>query len=1050
MLKTHLPRPLLFLMCLFLLIQNAPAQQQVVHLPEITPLGSSAPTQRVTVTFQVGGTVDQVKIVTRGIEGLDFQNAGDNCKSVAYVAGQSCTVNVAFKPTAPGERQGAIVLLDSAKRALAMQPMAALASGPIATFIPGLISTVAGNSTSFFFAGDGGPATSAALFLPFGVAFDGAGNFYIADTYNNRVRVVNAQTGLISTVAGNGVSSFSGDGGLAVDASLDNPSSVQVDAAGDIYISDTMNNRIRVVNASTGIISTVAGNGTKAYLGDGGLATDASLSGPNGIAFDATGNLYIADTGDNVIRFVSIATGLITTVAGNGTAAYTGNGGLAVAATLNNPWAVAVSTTGGFYIADQKNHSIRKVDATGIITTIAGNGNAGNSGDGGPASASRLTLPAGVAIDVAGNIYISDTGNNRVHKINPVTNIINIAAGSGGNPDQYPATAAALYGPYALALDGQGSLFIADAGHNRIRKVWSNLAVLGYPVMRVGSVSAPMAQIVENDGTANLDVSTVTPVTNADVDPATNCIASSPITVLAQCTVVAEFAPTTVGAYGSILIDSNGTNSPNTLRLQGTTQSTYPATVLLSSSPNPSIVGNGVLFSVQVVNSGGIVATGTITLLDGTTTIATTPLTNGNAAITISTLAVGQHSITASYGGDSNDSSAVSLPINQIVNPVPANSSTTTTLVSSSNPIALGQTLNLNATVAAVTAGQAVPTGTVTFMDGTVSLGTGTLNAGAASIGTATLTAGTHMITAVYSGSSTYSSSTSTVLTQVVVAPNTGTTTSLTASADPVAAGLTLILTSTVTAVTTGQSQPAGTVNFLDGTTMLGTATLTSGSATFTISTLSVGTHLITAVYTPSGTYASSTSPVLTEIVVAAGTGNSTQFTLTVSPPTLSLPSGSHTTLQIAVAPSSGFTDTLSFGCGGLPIDATCTFSKTQLAVTGANGTLSVLVDTGNPLDAGSSAKLNRPDAGWQKNAVLACVLPGAALLAFLMGGNRRRRFNLFLLLIVAGTLSVLSGCGTSYKVQTTPAGTYTFQIFAIGTDSGASYTVPVQLTVTK
>ena len=1051
--KTYLSRPLLFLTCLFALNQSS-WTQEVAHLPEVTPLGSSASVQKVTVRFQTGGIVDQVKVVTRGVEGLDFRNEGDDCKSGVYSAGQTCTVNVSFKPTAPGERQGAILLLDRAGHTLASKPMAAMASGAVPTFVPGVITTVAGNSTTFFFAGDGLQATAAALFLPFGVAFDGASNLYIADTYNNRIREVNAQTGIITTVAGNGVSGFAGDGGSPLSASLYNPSSVQLDSAGNIYIADTGNNRIREVNISTNTIFTVAGNGSGApYSGDSAPATSVSLSSPHGISLDSTGNLYIADTGNNVIRLVNVAANTITTVAGNGASDYTGDGNPAIAATLKAPWDVAVLNTGGFYIADRKNNVVRMVDGTGIITTFAGTGAAGNTGNGGLASASRLNAPSGLAIDIAGNLYISDTGNNRVQKVNPGKNTINTVAGSGGDSDNYPANLATLYGPYALALDAKGSLFIADAAHNRIRKVSSNIAVLDYPVMRVGNVSAPMSQIIENDGVATLDVSTITVATNAQLDPATSCNSNTPIDPLAQCTVVAEFTPTTLDAAGSIVINSNGTNAPNTIRIQGPTQNTYPATVLLSSTPNPSIVGNSVFFSVQVVNSGGIVATGTITLVVDSKTNTTMPLTNGNAVINVSNLPVGQHTITASYSGDKNDSSAVSMPVDQIVKPAPVNSSTTTTLTSSSNPVAVGQILNLNATVAAVTAGGAVPTGTVQFMDGPKLLGPGTLNAGTASIGISSLTAGNHQITAVYSGSSTYTGSTSPVLIQVVIAPNTGTTTSLTASADPIAAGNTLILTSTVSAVAAGQGVPTGTVNFMEGTTLRGTGTLTSGGAIFTISTLSVGTHLITAVFQSSGTYATSTSPVLTEIVVAAGTSNTVEFTLTVAPPSLSLASGSHATMQIAVVPSSGFTDTLSFGCSGLPVDATCTFSKSQVAVGGtSNDTLSVLVDTGNPLGSGSAAHLTQPSqpgTARGRNGVLACMLPGGALLAYLLGGTRRRRINLLLLFVMASTLTVLSGCGSN-NFQKTPVGTYTFHIFANGTNSGASYTLPVQLTVTQ
>ena len=221
------------------------------------------------------------------------------------------------------------------------------------------------------------------------MAVDASGNLYIADTGNNRIRKVSA-TGIITTVAGNGSAGYSGDGGPATSAQLDGPEGVAVDGSGNLYIADTCNNRIRKVSA-TGIITTVAGNGSAGYSGDGGPATSAQLSLPAGVAVDGSGNLYIADSGNNRIRKVS-ATGIITTVAGNGSPGYSGDGGPATSAQLNQPAGVAVDASGNLYIADSSNNRIRKVSATGIITTVAGNGFDGYSGDGGPATSAATQL----------------------------------------------------------------------------------------------------------------------------------------------------------------------------------------------------------------------------------------------------------------------------------------------------------------------------------------------------------------------------------------------------------------------------------------------------------------------------------------------------------------------------------------------------------------------------------------------------------------------------------------------------------------------------------
>jgi sugar lactone lactonase YvrE len=225
---------------------------------------------------------------------------------------------------------------------------------------------------------------------------------------------VDASTGIITTVAGNGIPGYSGDGGPATSASLSGPSGVVVDATGNLLIADSSNYRIRRVDASTGIITTVAGNGIRGFSGDGGPATSASLS-PIGVAVDATGNLFIADTGNHRIRRVDESTGIITTVAGNGIRGFSGDGGPATSASLNYPTGVAVDGSGNLFIADAANNRIRWVDAsTGIITTVAGNGMPDYSGDGGPATSASLNGPSGVVVDAAGNLFIADNDNKRI------------------------------------------------------------------------------------------------------------------------------------------------------------------------------------------------------------------------------------------------------------------------------------------------------------------------------------------------------------------------------------------------------------------------------------------------------------------------------------------------------------------------------------------------------------------------------------------------------------------------------------------------------------
>ncbi len=333
----------------------------------------------------------------------------------------------------------------------------------------GTIATIAGNGSPAF-AGDGGRATAAALNHPCGLVTDSAGGIYIADTDNARIRRVSS-SGIISTVAGDGVPGASGDGGPALNASLSDVTGVALDAAGNLYFGDASNRRVRKVTPG-GIISTVAGTGMQGFSGDGGPATKATLNRPTFVVVDPAGNLYITDTSNQRIRRVDL-NGTITTIAGNGVAGFSGDGGLAADASLMFPLGMAMDSIGNLYVADANNHRVRKIGLGGVITTVAGNGLESFSGDLGPATSASLNYPEDVAIDRAGNLFIADSGNNRIRKVDP-SGVISTIAGTvlnGFSGDGGPSVEAVLNFPWALATDAAGDVYIADRMNSRIRKI---------------------------------------------------------------------------------------------------------------------------------------------------------------------------------------------------------------------------------------------------------------------------------------------------------------------------------------------------------------------------------------------------------------------------------------------------------------------------------------------------------------------------------------------------------------------------------------------------
>jgi hypothetical protein len=525
----------------------------------------------------------------------------------------------------------------------------------------------------------------------------------------------------VATVAGTGVLGYSGDNGVAASATLANPSAVAYDAGGNLYLADAQNHVVREVLKS-GQITTIAGTGLEGYGGDNGVATSAYLDTPMGVAVDSSGNLYIADSHNQRIRKVS--GGIITTIAGTGAAGYSGDGGAATAAQLSLPSAVTIDSNGNLYIADTNNQRIRKITGT-AITTIAGNGEESYAGDGTTATAAALDLPTGVAVDATGNVYIADRNNQRVRMVTPA-GIISTIAGSGPasfsggfSGDGAPATAAVLAKPTSVSVDGAGNIYIADTDNQRIRQV-------------SGNTVATVAGGSQGFG--------------GDAGAAISAILNSPRAVASDASGNLTIADTLNQRLRTAVLPTLTFSNDSVGGLSATQN------VTLANTGSASIAVASIAFTGPFTTAaGGSCGATPITLAAGTTctqNLAFLPIAPGPASGSVL------------FGGTGV------VPQSVLLTGTGLQTATAVTLASNIAAPFAGQAIIFTATVRSP--GGGTPTGNVTFLDGTTPIGVAELTADSASLAT-TLTGGAYSITAVYAGGPGFTGSTSAALTQSVL-----------------------------------------------------------------------------------------------------------------------------------------------------------------------------------------------------------------------------------------------------------------------------------------
>ncbi len=727
--------------------------------------------------------------------GLEF-TAVPTCWGTGTI---TCSVSVAFTPLYPGLRQDAVVIRDGSGNVLQTTLLSGVGLAPRAVLVPDLISTYAGGGSGCpaqtDSVGDGCTASSAEFNFPVGIAFDPAGNLYIGDARNNYVRKVAASTGVITAVAGNGTAVNSGDGGAAASAGLNDPGSLALDAAGNLYISERSSNLVRVVKAATGVITTVAGGGVPVAgvgiicgagqtdsIGDGCAATSAQLNLPSGLAVDTAGNLYISDLGNHSVRLVSAATGVITTYAGGGSGCpqqtdSIGDGCAATSAQLSLPYGLGFDTAGNLYIADASG-LIRVVNvATNVISTVLQSAVFSGSGPTGAPTSTLLQSPHGVAVDAAGNVFITDEGTQHVIKF--AANGIFTTAGNGTpgySGDGGPGASAQLYDPSSVALDTASNLYIADVSNNVIRMVGNSGMPLTFAQTNVGSGSATQMVTIANTGNTPLTFTGFRPSANFTIDSTTTtCSTASPLAVSHSCGVGVIFAPTTSGPLnGTLTITDNALNqsaATQTVQLSGVGNAVVQPTTVAAQSVSQifSFLAYSQTLTATVSAGTGVVNEGTVSFMVGGLNLsAVASVVNGVAAASVAIPTdtyPGVFPITAVFSGAANYGGSTDTSQSLTIVPV----SSATALSVTPNPARYAQPVILTATVTNP-AGFAA-NGSVSFYDGSTMLGTATLSGGQASltVSSVVLGLGSQALTAQYLGNYTHMPSVSPTVNESII-----------------------------------------------------------------------------------------------------------------------------------------------------------------------------------------------------------------------------------------------------------------------------------------